>query len=155
MSIKKKNTAIIGDDGMGHSMEIEVTPGDSYAVLIFKDDNGHAAEGENETKIAIELQRLFEFCFTIAEDPDVQAQLLPTRKTDILQFVRQHQVVLKQDMKAGESVYARCVVDIPQTTIDALKGLVKPVDDEGWANRAASGIVPDESIPSPVHIDRA
>lgn len=159
MSLKNKNTAILGDDGMGHSIEVEVTPGDDFAVLVFKDSSGHAAEGVKETKIAIELKMLFNFCYTIAEDPLVQEKLIPVRKSDIMQFVRQHEIKVQRDMKAGESVFARCVVDIPQTTIDALKGLVKPVDPQGWENRRMSGIdpeeMPDGSVPSPVHIDRA
>ncbi len=72
-------------------------------------------------ELVIDLKDLFFFVFT-AGTADMQADLMPVRQTKVYKQIRQHRLVLKKDMKAGQMVIANCETDVETSVVDSLKG---------------------------------
>ena len=54
------------------------------------------------------------------DDKELQDQLVPEQKKEMMVFSRKHQIMLQKDMKKGETVNVWCEVNIPQTIVAAI-----------------------------------
>ncbi len=72
-------------------------------------------------ELVIDLKDLYFFVFT-AGTADMQDGLMPVRKTQVYKQIKQHRIVLKKDLKAGEQIIANCSTDIPISVVDTLRG---------------------------------
>lgn len=102
----KKQTFRLGDSGV----MLESDKASEYVrVKAQKGDEG----------VLIKKTDLWTIWFAIA-DEKTQEQLLPVKKTIMSQFERVHQIRLKTDMKAGEVVTAKCLVDVEKVVRDGI-----------------------------------
>lgn len=67
----------------------------------------------------VPFANLYEFMFTIS-DKDKRVDLIPVHKREMRRFVRQHNVVAKKDLKAGETLVVNCNVDVPEVVVQGL-----------------------------------
>ena len=74
-----------------------------------------------DKSVVVDLKDLFFFVFT-AGTQEMQDDLMPVRKTQVYKQIRQHRIVTKRAMKAGEMIIANCEIDIPLSVVDTLKG---------------------------------
>ena len=49
-----------------------------------------------------------------------QEDLLPTSSVQMMEFTKHHAVKVKNDMKAGETMFVDCHVSVPKTIVDSL-----------------------------------
>ena len=67
---------------------------------------------------------LYGVAFAMTNDDSMRDNLMPVRKTEMMRFKKVHQVQLKNDMKAGETLQFASVIDVPTYVIEGLKDLV-------------------------------
>ncbi len=67
---------------------------------------------------------LWAMVYTIS-GPDQQEKMMPVRKTEVMHYVKEHNIQLKKDMKKGSILRARCHVSVPLTVVEGLKGMVE------------------------------
>jgi hypothetical protein len=65
----------------------------------------------------ITIRELYELLLVIT-DEEQRANILPVRRKELMKFVRQHSVKLKNDMKAGEMMVVNCEVNVPKIVVD-------------------------------------
>lgn len=68
---------------------------------------------------------LWQFVFSICDD-DLREELLPVRKTEMMEYERLHSVELSKDMKQGEILQVKCRTNIPKMVVDAIMLEEKP-----------------------------
>lgn len=68
----------------------------------------------------IKMIDLYKFLLIVG-NKEVQEALIPKREETMHRFVRQYSLVLKNDMKAGETVSFNANIDIPQLVFDEIK----------------------------------
>lgn len=59
-----------------------------------------------------------------------QDQLVPVWQKDMMQFVRQYEIVAKKDMKAGDKLTFHANIDVPKVVVESLlkkEGVLDPV----------------------------
>lgn len=68
----------------------------------------------------IKKDDLWNFVFTIVKT-DQQQQMIPVRKEEMEQYVKQHTVELQRDMKKGEIMAVNCKVNVRQEVADTVR----------------------------------
>lgn len=68
----------------------------------------------------IKRQDLFSFMF-VTGTPEQQEALMPVRSTKIVKHLRQHRIVAKKDIKAGEKLVVNCEIDVPVAIYESLR----------------------------------
>ena len=63
---------------------------------------------------------LWNFVFSIVQT-DKQQQMIPVKKQEMEQYVKQHTVELQKDMKKGEIMAVNCKVNVRQEVADAVR----------------------------------
>lgn len=58
-------------------------------------------------------------------DARTREQLLPVRQTEVMHYVKEHNVQLKKDMRKGEILRVRCETSVPLTVVEGLAGMHK------------------------------
>ena len=58
----------------------------------------------------------------MTNDDAMRDNLMPVRKTEMLRFKKVHEVQVKNDMKAGETLQFTCIIDVPTYVIDGPGG---------------------------------
>lgn len=95
------------DDTIGKNhvtMEVGFSTGDDLKDSIKVTMDGKEA--------IIKISDLYAFVFTIVDDK-AQEDLIPVKKVLMRKLVRQHVIEATKDLKAGETIVARCETDIP------------------------------------------
>lgn len=72
----------------------------------------------------IKYQDLWGVAFAMTEDDVLRDKIMPVRKTEMLRFKKVHQVQVKNDMKAGETLQFTSVIDVPTYVVEGMKDLV-------------------------------
>ena len=98
--------------GTGFPLNLEINWVDDINDVVKFTINGHSS--------IIKRQDLFSFMF-VTGTPEQQEQLMPVRETKIVKHFRQHRVVAKKDIKAGEQLVVNCQVDVPVAIYEGLK----------------------------------
>lgn len=84
-------------------------------------------ESKNMVKVngrdVIEMKDLFGFLM-IAGSPEIQSELMPVQKTEVVRYEKFHNVVVNKDLKKGDRVKVRCEISVPVTVTEGLAGLV-------------------------------
>jgi len=68
----------------------------------------------------IEMNKLWEFVYTIIT-PELAEKIIPVKKEDRIVYTKQHNVIVQQDLKAGDSLVVNCHTDVKKEVADALK----------------------------------
>ena len=77
----------------------------------------HLTLGKEKTRI--KQNDLWMMTFMISKEKQ-QDDLIPDKDQDMMQFVRQHQIRAKKDIKEGEMITVNCNVNVPQVVVDSL-----------------------------------
>ena len=67
---------------------------------------------------------LWSMVFVIAT-PEQQEQMIPVRRSEVLTYRRIHRIQLKNDMKKGQVVKCKCEINVEQTVVEGLKGMIE------------------------------
>ena len=112
--MQDRHTAELGSDEKGDSLLVDVDPSKSEIVFRIGKHRVHVSKTE-----------LWGFCFAIGDEA-TQEKLMPVRQTEVMKYTRVHTIKLKKDMRAGETLRARCEIDVPLTVVEGLQGMVRP-----------------------------
>ena len=72
----------------------------------------------------IKVKELWGMAFEFSKDPVMKDQLMPVRQTEMMKFKKVHQVQVKNDMKAGETLTFTCNIDVPTLVIDGFRDII-------------------------------
>lgn len=112
MSLKNKGQAIINDvEGM-NPVTFEVNFSEEH-----KDCVKITLAGVSSI---VKYNDLFSFMFTIASK-EAQAQMIPVQEEKGTEYLRQHTVKVKNDMKAGDSLVVNCRIHVPTVIEEQIK----------------------------------
>ena len=75
-------------------------------------------------KRVIKQKDLYGVAFAMTNDDDMRDNLMPVRKEVMMRFKKVHQVQLKSDMKAGETLQFTSVIDVPTYVVEGMRDLV-------------------------------
>lgn len=119
--INKQNIAILTDTLNNGQVSFEVNWDPNYQ------DSIRITLGEHQAIIA--RSQLFEFMFMLAT-PEQQVDMIPVKKTEMIQYIKQHVVKAEKDIRMGEQIVVNCRVNVPQTIADAIKRKIEEGDTE-------------------------
>lgn len=57
--------------------------------------------------------------------PEEQAKMIPVRQTEMVTYRRVHTIKLKRDLPQGALVKCHCEINVPQTVVEGLNGMVE------------------------------
>lgn len=77
-----------------------------------------------KTEKEIKLIDLWGVVFALVKDPELKDKIMPVRKTEMMKFKKVHNVQLKKDMKAGETLQFSCIIDVPELVRAGMKNLI-------------------------------
>ncbi len=81
----------------------------------------------NTAEIVVKYEELFAFMFTLAT-PEQQAKMVPVREELGNQYMKQINVKLTKDLKAGEFLVVNVPINVPQVIEDAILEKKKLLD---------------------------
>ena len=110
---------------LGKGILLDVDPKSEYVnIRCGKDDKGELVKKVD----------LWAVVFTIA-DAATQEKLMPVRQIQQVTYRRVHHIKLKRDMRAGETVNAKCEINVDQNIHEGLAGsLLKKIKLEVAVN---------------------
>lgn len=71
----------------------------------------------------VDMKDIYTFLLLVA-DEEIQSDLMPVRRQTVRHLTKNHAVLLKKNMLAGEIVKVKCTFDIPVEVHDGLSGLM-------------------------------
>lgn len=114
MTMLDRQTAALGIDEAGDQLLVDVDP--SIAELVFR---------IGKHRVRVSKSDLWNFCYLIG-DEETQERLTPVRHTEVMHYEKVHTIKLKRDLKKGDVVRTRCIISVPLTVVEGLKGMLKP-----------------------------
>lgn len=72
----------------------------------------------------IDTLKLWGMVFEFTKDEEMRAQMMPVQKKEMMKFKKVHQVQVKNDMKAGDTLTFTCNIDVPTLVIDGMRDII-------------------------------
>ena len=72
-----------------------------------------------KTSCDVTYKELWAALFVIG-DADMQAEIMPVRKTEMMVFARKHTIQASRDIKSGELINVHCEVNIPEILVNSI-----------------------------------
>ncbi len=67
---------------------------------------------------------LWALVFAIS-DPERQADMIPVKRSEVVTYKRIHNIKLKKGMPAGSIVKCHCEINVEQTIVEGLRGMIE------------------------------
>ena len=68
-------------------------------------------------------------------DDEQQSKMMPVRKIEMLTYRRIHNIKVKKHLKPGDTIKCKCEMNVEQTVVEGLKGMIQQN-----TNRIAAGV---------------
>lgn len=101
---------LTGPDG---TLEFNVDPDQSMIKI------GNGAKAQRFKKVD-----LWALVFAMS-GPEEQDKMMPVRQTELVTYRRIHNIKVKRNLKAGDTITCKCEINVPQTVVEGLKGMVE------------------------------
>ena len=92
---------------------LQIGQGSDTVIFKYEPDSDYILIGMGKEEAKVKYIDLWGVIFSMGDERQKE-QLIPVRQTEMLKYERIHSVQLKKDMKRGQIMNVKCVVDIPK-----------------------------------------